>query len=410
MRSRNPLKYVLLYLSLVLIATLLNGCWDRREIEERALVLGIGIDTAKPAETQSNKDQSTLLGNAPLTSTGLLHVTVQIAVPGRIPLGPGEGGTGGGGGTKTVWVLDAEGHTVEDALNNIQQKVAHPLFFGHLRVIVLSEAIAKKGVDNINEYFRRNPEVRRMNWMFVCKNRAEDIMRVSPELERVPTIYLLNIMDESLRMGKFPNDFIGLFWSASSSKGQEGILPYIELSPGSTINLSGLAYFRSEHLVGTTNSLEITLFMGIRGIHQAGAQAYVKIPQTSEYIMFGTKYRNSHIKVIMVNGKPEIRVKIALEGNILEKSTDKFTLNDDLIKKFEQQLKEDAQKSYEELIKKTQQKQSDIFGFGEYVRAKEPAYWDREIKTKEAWQKEYQNLSVQMEVKVHIRRVGMKSQ
>ncbi|MEW9668532.1 hypothetical protein [Ammoniphilus sp. 3BR4] len=72
----------------------------------------------------------------------MIRLTVQIAIPGRIPLGPGEGG---GGGEKPVWVLDVVGHTIGDALSNLQQQVADRLFFGHLRVIAVSEAVAILG-------------------------------------------------------------------------------------------------------------------------------------------------------------------------------------------------------------------------------------------------------------------------
>lgn len=61
------------------------------------------------------------------------------------------------------------------------------------------------------------------------------------------------------------------------------------------------------------------------------------------------------------------------------------------------------------LISETQRKQSDIFGFGEYVRAKAPAYWNRQIKTLEAWHDMYKEITVEIEPSIRIRRVGMKN-
>jgi hypothetical protein len=62
------------------------------------------------------------------------------------------------------------------------------------------------------------------------------------------------------------------------------------------------------------------------------------------------------------------------------------------------------------LIKKTQEKGSDIYGFGEYVRAKEPRYWNQEIRTKERWQEMFQDITVEFKVSTNVRRVGMKAQ
>ncbi|WP_231571157.1 Ger(x)C family spore germination protein [Gordoniibacillus kamchatkensis] len=172
-----------LLLVFVLAVPLLSGCWDRQEIEQRAVVLGVGIDVASEQTVNKNEGEvSHLRGSFPEPETGNIRVTMQIAVPGRIPLGPGVSGSGGGGGgaggQNTVWVVDGFGQTINDALNNMQQSVALPLFYGHLRVIVISEAVAKKGIQNLNDFLRRNPEIRRMTWMVVSRGKAAEVMRL----------------------------------------------------------------------------------------------------------------------------------------------------------------------------------------------------------------------------------------
>jgi spore germination protein KC len=388
---------------------MLSGCWDRLEIEERAVVLGIGIDEAEPGAERREAEISHLKGAFPPPKTGMIRITIQIAVPGRIPLGPGVGGEGGGGGQNTVWVVDAVGHTVDDALNNLQQRVAAPLFFGHLRIIVISETVAHKGTQDINDFFRRNPEVRRMNWMFVCKGLAFDVMKASPQLERVPTLYLVNTMDNSVKMGRFPNDFLGRFWSSSSAKGSEGYLPYLIIKGSGTMEVGGLAFFKNDKMAGLTKPLEIPLFMGLTGINVAGGQAFVNVPGTSQYVLFGGRNRSRKIQSKIINGKPHISLKIRIEGNILEKSNESVTFDNDVIKQIEEQLNKDAVKSYQALIKKTQEKGSDIFAFGEYIRGKYPQYWNREIKTKEKWQEMYKDLTVDISAEFNVRRIGMKA-
>ncbi|MDF2725946.1 MAG: spore gernimation protein GerC [Paenibacillus sp.] len=73
---------------------------------------------------------------------------------------------------------------------------------------------------------------------------------------------------------------------------------------------------------------------------------------------------------------------------------------------------EDQQKAtllHEKLIKQTQEKGADIFGFGEYVRAKEPKFWNEHVKTKEGWQVMYKDVPIEVNLKVKIRRIGMKA-
>ena len=218
----KPLKF---FLILILIAPCLTGCWDRLEIEERAVILGIAVDDAGKSAEQTEPKVTHLEESFPIPPVDMVRITVQIAVPGRIPLGPVEGGSSGG--VKPVWVLSAVGHTIDDALSVLQEELADRIFLGHLRVIVVSEKIARKGLSNLNDYLRRNPEVRRLAWLMVSKGNAAEIMNAEPELERVPSLYLIAMMDHAVEMGIYPFEFLGVFWSEETSLGHEPSLPYI---------------------------------------------------------------------------------------------------------------------------------------------------------------------------------------
>jgi spore germination protein KC len=403
-------KFSLVFL---LIFPLLTGCWDRLEIETRAVVLAIGIDEAKPDETVESSSATHLSNDLPEPTTGLLHISVQIAVPGRIPLGPGGGGGGGGGGGQTstqnpVWILSATGLTIDDALMNLQQQLADRLFFGHLRVIVVSEAVAKKGLQNLNDYLRRQPQVRRTAWMMVSKDNAEALMNANPQLERVPTLYLLATMDNAVKMGKLPNDFLGIFFSATSAKGQEGYLPYVDLKKRSLVEIAGLAYFKGDKMVGTTNPLQIGQFMAIKQINPGGYSIQEQIPGTETLVIFQTTRRKARITVDIKDGKPHATIRCLLEGDVREKSNEDFILTDDSIKKIEQKMEKDGLTAFKKFIQQTKEDGSDIFGFGEYIRATQASYWNREIKSKEKWESMYPDITVDVKLKFKLRRIGTK--
>ncbi|MDB5053682.1 MAG: germination protein Ger(x)C [Bacilli bacterium] len=399
-----------LFLILVCIFPLLTGCWDRLEIETRAVILAIGIDEAKP-EHEMERSNATHLNKKSFTepTAGSVRITVQIAVPGRIPLGPGGGGGGQTESAKRpVWVLSSAGETIDEALMNLQQQLADRLFFGHLRVIVVSESVARKGIVNLNDYFRRQPEVRRTAWMAVSKGEAREFMTATPELERVPTLYLLATMDQAVKMGKLPNDFLGIFFSSSSAKGQEGYLPYLNLKKQSNIEIAGLAYFKSDKMVGATNALQIGNFMTMKQMNPGGYNVLEQIPGTETAVMFQSTHRKAKITVDIKDGKPHATIKCLIEGDVREKSNENFKLTEESSKKIEEKVKEDGVKAFKKLIKQTQKDGSDIFGFGEYIRATQPAYWNREIKSKEKWESMYQDISFDVNLRVKIRRIGTK--
>lgn len=396
-------------LALAILSTLLTGCWDRLEIEERAIILGVAIDKAKESELRNDRNITFFGEKAPETNTPSLRVTLQIAVPGRIPLGPSDSGGGGAAGQKPVWVVNTVGQTIDDAFNNVQQEIAHRLFFGHLRVIIIAKDVAESGLDNINEYLRRNPEVRRTSWMVVAEGEAGKFMRVVPQLERVPILYILSTMEHAVQMGKLPNAFAGVFWSASSSKGTDPFLPYIKMADSGSFEIAGLAYFHSDKMVGKTEPLEIGDYMGIKNVPSGGYGILVQIPDTPTSVIYQVTHRKSRIDVDIRGGKPVISVKLHNEGNLLEKSNELALLSPDMVRKIEQELNKNAPLSYGKLISKTQEKGSDIFGFGEYVRAKKPFYWQKEVRTKTKWEEIYRTIEVHLQITNSVRRVGGKT-
>ncbi|NOU69099.1 Ger(x)C family spore germination protein [Paenibacillus sp. LMG 31461] len=402
---QNLIKQILVF---VLVAPLLTGCWDRLEIEDRAVVLAIGIDKAKPGDEKESSNATHILNQDPEANKGLIRITVQIAVPGRIPLGAGSG-SGSSSGEKPVWVLTSVGYTIDDALLNLQQQLADRLFFGHLRVIVISEAVAKKGIENENDFFRRQPQVRRTVWMVVSKGNAADIIKANPQLERVPTLYLLATLEHSRERGTLPNIFLGVFLSANSAKGQAGMLPYLELKKESNIELAGMAYFKNDKMVGVTTALQIGHYMAIKQINPGGYSVLQKMPGSKTLVIFKSTHRKSRITTTIKNGNVHTIIKCQIEGDLTEKSNKKVFITKENLKKLEEKIQEDANVGFGKLIQQTQKDGSDIFGFGEYVRATQPAYWNKEIKTEESWQNQYKEMSFDVTVHVKIRRIGTKT-
>lgn len=401
---RKRIKLIFVFLFLV---PMLTGCWDRLEIEDRAVILAIAIDEAKPQEAKESSNATQILKN-PKLDKGLIRITVQIAVPGRIPLG--TGGPGGvQAGQKPVWVLSSVGSTINDSLMNLQQQLADRLFFGHLRVIVVSEAMARRGIENEKDFFRRQPQVRRTVWMVVSKGKASDIMRATPQLERVPTLYLVATLDRAKEMGKLPNNFLGVFYSASSAKGQEGSLPYLDLKKESNIEIAGLAYFKGDKMEGITTPLQIGHFMAMKQINPGGYSVLTQVPGTETTVMFQSTHRKAKITTKIINGKIHATVVSQIEGDLREKSDEDLTLTKETIKKLEQSIEKDGKIGFEKLIHQTQKDGCDIFGFGEDVRAFHPSYWNKAIKSKQKWEEMYREMSVEVKLSINIRRIGTKT-
>lgn len=398
-------RYFPLLCIMIFTLPLLSGCWDSLDIEKRATVLALAIDKAEQEE--DDMGITYLKDNADIEGKDLIRLTAQIAVPGRIPLGPQTGG-GGGESENPVWVLSVVGSSLDAALLNLQQELADPIFLGHLRVIIVSEEIAKEGINRFNDYLRRQPEIRRTSWLAISEEKAANYMKVAPELERVPALYLIRTLENTVRLGKFPKNPIALFWRVHTSKGQDAYLPYLVIKKGSNINLEGLAYFKGNSMKGVIKPIEIGLLMAIINEGKGGYGAFYKIPGTNKRVLLRAMKRDSKIKSTIKNGVPEFFIKVQYQNEVDE--SDKAKINDPkMIQKLEHIFNEEVKEAFDNLIKKMQEEESDIFGFGEYIRAKHPIYWRENVKTSENWHEIYKDLNIQVEVESQIDRTRMKA-
>lgn len=391
---------------LLMLTVFLSGCWDQLQIEERGLVLGLAIDPAPP-ESETHEIKSTHLSeNLPKR---MLKVTAQIAVPGRVPLGPGSGSEGGSKNQNPVWVVSVVGRTLDDCMNNLQQKIADPRYLVHLRVIVISKEIAREGFDELNDYFRRNPEIRRTTWLLVAEGPAIEFMTVAPPLQRVPTLYLLAMLEKAVDSGKFPQDYLGSFWSAESKWGQDGFLPYVSVRSNENILINGLAYFKDGRMAGTTLPLDIGAFMAVQGMEPGGYSVLFKVPGLG-HVMVQTTERYANKITSVSGGKPSVTCELRLEAVVEEQyGSDQSVNSTSRLKEISAALDRVAHRDIMALIRKTQQESSDIFGIGELFRSRHPAYWRANVHSPEDWTRIYHKLPIKLDVHYSIRRVGLKA-
>ncbi|MCL6627237.1 MAG: Ger(x)C family spore germination protein [Alicyclobacillus shizuokensis] len=413
-----------------------TGCWDSLEIEQRAMVLGLSVDIAqvpsddshfaterntgnasespRPLQVQGRPESEAATARATAKETARMPIrlTAQIPIPGRIPLGPGESGGGGANNpSQSVWVVHSTGETVTEALQCLQQQVADPLFFGHLRVIVVSREFAqKRGLSDLMDYLRRNPQVRRTLWILVSEHEAAKLLATAPPLKRVPTLYLISTMDQAIRLGKFPTEFLGVAESKVVMKGRDMVLPYVDVQHGETMLLQGMAFFRDYRLAGVVTGIPgVYTYMELCGIRQGGIVDRAQLPGGSWVVLQSYRRRRS-IRLQMVQDQPVFDVYVHIDFHIHQTSGDPLNLsNPATLRLIERRESEKIISAQKDLIRRTQQAGSDIVGFGEFVRAYRPGWWDAHIQTKDRWREVYKTLPVHLHVKSRVRVYGMRA-
>ncbi|EPZ41127.1 Ger(x)C family spore germination protein [Alicyclobacillus acidoterrestris] len=157
---RNLRKLLFIFMTIGLILPL-SGCWDRKEVNELALVMAKAID---------------------LTPDNRVLVSVHVAIPSRV--GGAQTGMGGGSGGKSFFMISATGRSVSEADANVQKKLPRQLYLPHLRIILIGDRMAKTGMMDILDHFGRNPPNRLRTAILVAKDSdARSLLNTTYPLE-----------------------------------------------------------------------------------------------------------------------------------------------------------------------------------------------------------------------------------
>ena len=204
MNIKSDLKLKLFIALLLLFPILLSGCWDRDEVDELAIVVGLGVDQ--------------IPGSKPVL------LTAQIANPSAL------GKTKDGGGTeKPFIVLTGQGKTLFDAIRDLAKSSPRKLFFAHCKLIVMGKDFAQSGITEMQDFLERDFQFRRTVFMAVAENTAKEVLEAKLDLEKLPARGIDKMMRSLLENGFiYPIDR-NKFLLRMKSDAQVSFAPLIQL-------------------------------------------------------------------------------------------------------------------------------------------------------------------------------------
>lgn len=374
---------ILIFLVLVSLITQ-SGCWDRRELNDLALVLATGLDVA---------------------DDGKVEVSVQLIVPKNVG---GPQGKGGNGQPSTIVESD-KGESIASAISNLQEKFPRQLFWGHNQVIIIGEKLAKKGIRDHLDYFARHPEIRLHAQVFVSKSKAKDILKISPTIENSSAQFLSRLGKMELGLNITVKDLLQMI----SGESHSAILPEVSVSSNNaggnqspSINQIGSAIFKEDKMVGVIDNRTT------RGVLWARDEIKKAIITFSPYGSTGTislKLLRSKTEVEpkIKDGNWSVLLKVKTVDDIVENDTALNVMNPMIVKKLETSAEEKLNKRITSALNLGKNKyKSDIFGFAQWFHIKYPKLWEQ---NKEQWDKIFPTIEVSFDTNINIERPGESS-
>lgn len=390
------IRKVCLFLVFVILVTMLTGCWSRRELNELAIVVGMGVD--------KSGDQ--------------FKVTAQIINPEEV-----ASKKGGGGNTPFV-VYSYTGDTIYEAIRKMTKKAPRKLYAAHLRLLIIGDELAsEKGIGKALDLFSRDPELRTDYFVIVAKKTtAEQVLKIlTVPLEKINANKIFQSLEDSEKAWAATRGVkIDELISEIVFKGQNPLLTGIQIigdpkegekmeslqstATEPTLLFSGLAAFKKDKLIGW---LDETESKGANYITDKVKSTIVNVPCPNDDGFIGIELVRSKTNTTgsVKNEIPLVNVSVQSEANVGDvECTDVDLRKNATIRNIETKTEEDIKSKIEAALKKAQKEfESDVFGFGEVIHQEAPKFWKRNA---ENWDDEFVDLPVNVNVDVKIRRIG----
>jgi len=167
--------------SIAVLLLFCSGCWDRRELNDLAFVSAMGIDAEENA--------------------GRYRVTFQVVNADEVAGSSTAGGGAAGGKSTPVVVLDSEGSTLFEAIRRASRKIPRRLYFAHMRLVVIGENQARRGIRDLFDFLDRSNEIRLNSKMIVARDAdASTVISQLTQIERIPAAALVGNLKFSSKL------------------------------------------------------------------------------------------------------------------------------------------------------------------------------------------------------------------
>lgn len=373
---------------------LITGCWNYQEMNDMALALAEGIDKA-PGKNE-------------------YRFSFQLVNAQEIAGNKMSGNT-------PVVVYTGTGKTLLEAVRKASQKVPRRINGQHLRIIVISEALAKENIMDVFDLLERDPEPRMTTRVFIAKNSsAESVLRTLAPLEPIPANAILgklkvsgNVLGESYETevtdvirGLMSKSVAisGIKLSASKQIGQS-LDNLKHTSPPAVLQASGMALIKDGKLVGWASG---DTARGISYINNKMKSTAVSLDCGGEKdaITIELLRSKTKLKAGFEGDRPVITIHIHQVGFIQEAMCTVDLNKSAEIRAFDQDWSDEIKRMVLAGVRKAQKLNTDVVGFGEAVKRSYPKKW----KTMEKeWGTIFPTCKVEVAVESTIRRTGMVS-
>ncbi|WYP28408.1 Ger(x)C family spore germination protein [Alkalihalobacillus sp. FSL W8-0930] len=362
--------------TLLVIVTLLTGCWDSRSIEDISIVIGVGIDLEEDSD-----------------NIALAH---QIIVP------PSNGGDSSQGSPfKNIYT---SGKTVHSAIRNLALR-DDPVYSDHQRILLIrKEVLRKYSLDEVINQLVKDDKTRRSLYVFITDESIKDIFSTS-DTDEIPSNQLYSLIENRSRSTKIlPAVSLGKV-SSNLQKNATFVLQDVQVI-NQQLALSGGGVIVDGQILKQELTLDdIATLNWFTGDIEGGVVSTEKdgMPLAFEIldkvkVKIQSEYKEDQI---FISVHSETVGRISEDWNEQEDSfTESYSRNR------EKAIEDEIEDRVLDFIHKLQTEiKADATTLSEYMRVQQPDFWE---KHKKDWNRYFSEADISFSVSVTVEDFGTK--
>ncbi|OLO26141.1 hypothetical protein BTR23_24085 [Alkalihalophilus pseudofirmus] len=347
----------------------LTGCWGLLELQDVAIVSGVGIDK---------------------NNSGEFEITTQtinpLAVKEHLP--------------DAFVVRSNTGITIFDAIRGFIIKAGKKQLWEHVEALIVSSNIATETIIPVTDFLYRDHEPRPNMFCFITKHNPREILEIKSKAGTLPARAMKKALEEQSDLAMAPQVEMHTFIENLLNPLSDSFLPIISKGQ-EDFQILGTAYFKDDKMVGELTPIETRSFLRVLDEVEGGLQV-IHLPTSNgdqnNFASIEIKNSKTSLKAKIEQGEPKIIISIK-ETGVIGDIIIPFELNSSTTKELEELYAKTIKQEITVVIEKIQKKRSNILRFAEVLSRSEKEYWE---KHKEQWDEIYANLTTEVLVECQI--------
>ncbi|MGN7470303.1 Ger(x)C family spore germination protein [Brevibacillus sp. SAFN-007a] len=357
-----------------------TGCWDRREVNDMAIVIALAMDKEPNG-----------------------HYRLSVQVPLVSSLGSTSGGGGGTSGDKAYYVDSAVGKTIREANNIIQSRMSRELYYSHHRMIVIGEQLAKEGMSDVLDIVARFPENRLTAYLVMTKGKGIELLNAQPQFER----FSGEAMRELIKMEAISVSLKDVA-QMLTTPGVDAFLPVlvpVDSHPkgkSKEVEFTGIALFRGDKLVHVSKAESIK---GLRWFQRnfTPFSVVLSLKDKGKLTVYFSKGK-ADLKPVLKKGHVHYEITVYATSVVVENMTSLDLEHRKNIAMIEDMLKKEIETSVKNTLLLMQKYRTDTIGMGIILARQFPREWRETYRDR--WNEELPRLSFTIHSKVVVEDIG----